>query len=170
MHVSTTIRHGARFVTGVAIVSFTVAVIAHGSGDDGSSKSKFRGLLGADSKKVRTEDGKTYIWAGGESSGPRAEWYDFTGSPIPTSELQFGIGKDRIRAVDDPLFVKPADPRLAKIPTSSYRPEEKRETNDDIMVIGYVVNGEARAYPTALLDHHELVNDHVGGKPVTVGW
>lgn len=170
MHESTTIRRGARFTASVAILVFTVAVIARGGDDDGSSKTEFRGQLGADSKKVRTEGDKTYIWAGGDRSGPDAEWYDFTDSPIPTAELQFGIGKDRIRAIDDPLFVKPDDPRLAKIPTSRYRPEEKRETNDDIMVIGYVVNGEARAYPTALLDHHELVNDRIGGKPVTVGW
>ena len=170
MNENTAIRRGARFIMGVAIVSFTVAVIAHGCDDQDSRKSEFRGLLGADSKKVRTEDGKTYIWAGGDRTGPGAEWYDFTGSPIPTAELQYGIGKDRIRAIDDPLFVKPDDPRLAKISTSPYRPAEKRENNDDIMVIGYVVNGEARAYPTALLDHHELVNDRVGGKPVTVGW
>ena len=38
------------------------------------------------------------------------------------------------------------------------------------MVIGYVGNGDARAYPASLLDHHELVNDRIGGKPVTVGW
>ena len=34
----------------------------------------------------------------------------------------------------------------------------------------YVVGGDARAYPTALLDGHELVNDVIGGKPRTVGW
>ena len=38
------------------------------------------------------------------------------------------------------------------------------ETNDDIMVIGYEIHGDARAYPAALLDEHELVNDLIGGK------
>ena len=170
MNESTAIRRGARFVMGVAIVSFTVTVIVHGGDQKGSSEPGFRAQLGADSKKVRIEGEKTYLWAGGERSGPSAEWYDFTGSPIPTADLQYGIGKDRIRAVDDPLFVKPDDLRLAKLPTSHYRPTEKRGTNDDIMVIGYALNGEARAYPTALLDRHELVNDRIGGKPVTVGW
>ena len=44
------------------------------------------------------------------------------------------------------------------------------QTADDLMVIGYVMEGEARAYPTALLDRHEVVNDEFKGKPVTVGW
>ena len=35
---------------------------------------------------------------------------------------------------------------------------------------GYVIDGQARAYPTALLDHHELVNDTLAGKPILVGW
>ena len=133
---------------------------------------KFRGMLGADSPKVRIEGDKTFIWAGGDkdSKSPDALWYDFTGSPIPASDLQFGIGKDRIRAIDDPLFVDPDDPRLRKLPVSPYRRNEKPKTNNDLMVIGYVENGIARAYPTALLDRHELVNDDFKGKPVTVGW
>ena len=80
-------------------------------------------------------------------------------------------GKDRIRAIiDDPYFVSPDDPRSIKIPPSRYRPTEKPKTNDNIMVIGYVENGIARAYPTALLDHHELVHDAFKGKPVTASW
>lgn len=138
--------------------------------DKPESKESFRGLLGETTWKVRDENGKKFIWAGGEKSGPDANWYDFTGSPIKTSELQFGIGKDSIRSIDDPLFVSPDDPRLLSLPASRYRPEEKVETADDIMVIGYIEGDDARAYPTALLDRHELVNDVIGGKPLTVGW
>lgn len=130
----------------------------------------YRGRLGDGTWKVRTEDGKTYLWAGGDQSGSGARWYEFTGASIPASDLQFGIGKDKIPSIDDPLFVNPDDPRLLKLSTSPYRPDEKPKTTDEIPVIGYVQNGEARAYPIALLDHHELVNDRIGGKPVTVGW
>lgn len=35
-------------------------------------------------------------------------------------------------------------------------------------VIGLVVNGDARAYPLLILNHHEIVNDVVGGVPVAV--
>ena len=71
---------------------------------------------------------------------------------------------------DDPLFVAPDDPRLLAIEGSPYRRDERPKTNDEIMVIGYADGDDARAYPAALLDHHELVNDRIGGKPVTVGW
>lgn len=149
-------------------------IIAMGSPDDDTRRQarpkKFRGLLGTSSKKVKIEDGRTWIWAGGDKDGPGAEWYEFTGSPIPAAELQFGIGKDRIRAIDDPLYVSPTDPRLLSLDTSPYRPEEKPKTNDEIKVIGFSEGGQALAYPIALLDHHELVNDTIGGKPVTVGW
>ncbi len=134
------------------------------------SKTKFRGLLGPDSNKVRHADGKTYLWAGRGPVKKDGAWYDFTDSVIPTSELQFGIGKDSIPSIDDPLFVSTDDPRLLDIPVSPYRRDEKAKSADDIMVIGYVVGDDARAYPTALLDRHELVNDKIGGKPVTVGW
>ena len=130
--------------------------------------------LGSESSKIKRENGKTYVWSGGgPPRSPKAEFFDFTGSPIRPEELQFGLGKDRIRSVDYPVFVKPDDPRLMDrryISNSRYRPDERAKTADEITVIGYALNGEARAYPTALLDGHELVNDTFGGKPVTVGW
>lgn len=129
-----------------------------------------RGLLGEGSEKIRREDGKVFVWAGGAESGPAAEWFDFTGAPFPAESLQYGIGKDRIRSIDDPVFVQPDDPRLMEIPPSRYRPCERPRTPGEIRVIGYVSRGVARAYPVALLDHHEVVNDRIRGKPFTVGW
>jgi hypothetical protein len=135
-----------------------------------SDKPKYRGVIGPDSKKIKRVDGKTFISASRNPEDSDAQWYDFTGSIIPPGELQFGIGKDTIPAIDDPEFVAPDDPRLLKIGHSPYRKEERPKTNDDIPVVGYVHGDQARAYPIALLDHHEFVNVHLGGKPVTVGW
>ncbi|MCH8851934.1 MAG: DUF3179 domain-containing protein [Planctomycetes bacterium] len=140
---------------------------ASAGGDDSDG---LRGVLGAASDKIRRIGDRTLLWASGDRESDRAKWYDFTGAPMPAEDLQFGIGQDEIKAVDDPVFVNPDDPRLLKIPTSKYRPEQEPKTNDEIMVIGYVYGDDARAYPVALLDEHELVNDMVGGKPVTVGW
>lgn len=137
------------------------------------AKSNYRGVIGASSPKIKKIGDQTMIFAGrrGTSPGdPAAPWYDFTGSVIPPGDLQFGIGKDTIRSIDDPMFVSPDDPRLLKLRHSPYRSTERPKTNNEIPVIGYASNGEARAYPVALLDGHELVNDRVGGKPVTVGW
>ena len=150
---------------------------AVGGDDEPKPTPKYRGLLGPASWKVRTEGDKTFLWAGGDRSGEGASWYDFTGAKIPPDQLQFGIGKDRIRPIDDPLLVPPDDPRLLELPPSPYRPAETPEKLDEIMVIGYVhkgadgaVIGKAHAYPTALLDYHELVSDRIAGEPVTVGW
>jgi hypothetical protein len=37
-------------------------------------------------------------------------------------------------------------------------------------VIGIALNGEAKAYPIAVMGFHELINDSVGGHPITVCW
>lgn len=145
--------------------------VAASGGDEGHDSDKtYRGRLGDGSRKVKTEGGKTYLWAGGDESGEGSRWYEFTDASIPASDLQFGIGKDKIASIDDPVFVTPDDPRLLALPASRYRPDERPSTTDEIRVIGHVENGEARAYPIALMDQHELVNDRIGGKPVTVGW
>lgn len=36
------------------------------------------------------------------------------------------------------------------------------------MVVGVSINGESRAYPTRILNWHEIVNDTLGGVPITV--
>ena len=41
---------------------------------------------------------------------------------------------------------------------------------DVTQVFGFVYNGQAKAYPIQIMDHHELVNDTIAGKPITVGW
>ena len=41
---------------------------------------------------------------------------------------------------------------------------------DGLNVIGVVVNGEAKAYPTFILNQHQVVNDWVGGVPVAPSW
>ena len=41
---------------------------------------------------------------------------------------------------------------------------------NDVRVIGVEVGGEARAYPLAVLNWHELVNDTLGGLPILVSY
>ena len=66
------------------------------------------------------------------------------------------LGKDAIRAILDPRLVP------AQEVQGLLRPEAS--------VIGLSINGDTRAYPTATLSRHEIVNDVVGGVPVAVTW
>jgi len=120
-----------------------------------------------EARKIHREGDRQYLWAGGPSDpeDPESDWFDLSGAPLPIERFQYGIGRDQIASIDEPVFVKPDDPRLA-----AYWKERGFEDLNKLSIIGYAHDGEAKAYPRALLDHHELVNDTVGGKPVTVGW
>ena len=41
---------------------------------------------------------------------------------------------------------------------------------DSAVVIGVAHNGEAKAYPVAVMGVHELGNDTIGGVPISIGW
>ena len=80
---------------------------------------------------------------------------DFSKHSVPYSEiLSGGPPKDGIPAIDDPKFVsvEEADEWL--------KPQEP--------VVLVQVGDDARAYPIQILMWHEIVNDTVGGVPVTV--
>lgn len=64
------------------------------------------------------------------------------------------IPRDAIEPIYTPKFVAPDEATL--------QPDE--------IVMGLVINGDARAYPTGLLRLREMVNDDVGGTPVLVSW
>ena len=81
---------------------------------------------------------------------------NFNNKTVNLTEIDTLLRRDGIKPVDDPLFA-----------TASEAPDYMRDREP---VIAIIVDGDARAYPVGLLDHHELVNDRIGGKPVTVGW
>ena len=86
----------------------------------------------------------------------RFEWpnTDFSLHSIDFDEIMSGgPPKDGIPSIDNPKFVSVAS-------VDNLAPTEP--------VIGLVVRGEARAYPLRILTWHEIVNDVVGGKPITV--
>ena len=78
---------------------------------------------------------------------------DFSKSSVDPSEIiSGGPRKDGIPSIDNPTFKPVADVKLA--PT--------------VPVISVQINGDARAYPLGILMSHEIVNDRIGGKKVTV--
>jgi hypothetical protein len=74
---------------------------------------------------------------------------------IPAAEiLAGGPARDGIPALDHPQTL----------------PARGAPWADADRVLGVALGGEARAYPLAILDWHELVNDTLGGEPILVSW
>ena len=87
---------------------------------------------------------------GNNNSNAGGDWL------IPKNEVRDGgPGKDGIPALQDPQRVSVDDP------TNHYL-----EDND--LVLGYYYGGEVVAYPHAILDWHEIINDEVGGQGIAV--
>jgi hypothetical protein len=124
-------------------------------GDDGQAGARRAWT----SSRVIERDDRHLLWALGDPQSAGAEWFDVTDSEIDPERFQHGIGKDTIPAIDEPVFADADDPQL-----------RERGITDRTVVIGSAYNDEAKAYPLHILDRHELVNDRIGGKPVTVGW
>ncbi|MCP3982128.1 MAG: DUF3179 domain-containing protein [bacterium] len=109
-------------------------------------------------RPIVEEDGRTKLWAAEDDEG-NVEWFDMTGAEIDPYRFQFGIGKDTIPSIDRPEYVPPDDPRLAS-----------RGVTLETEVLGVEIDGIARAYPVAVMDMHEVVNDDFGGKAFAVLW
>ncbi len=80
--------------------------------------------------------------------------FDLTGADVPDSEiLQGGPLRDGIPAIDSPMFIGAA---------------EASHVADDQRVLGIHRHGIAKAYPIAIMNWHEVVNDRFGDEPVAV--
>ena len=73
---------------------------------------------------------------------------------IPLDKIKVGgPPKDGIPSIDNPQF--------ADVSNANFM-------SDSDTVIGLHVNGESKAYPLFIMVWHEIVNDTIGGKPVSV--
>jgi hypothetical protein len=68
--------------------------------------------------------------------------------------MKASVARDFITALWEPQFARAGDATLS----------------NDEPVIGLAINGQAKAYPLAILNSHEIANDVVGGIPVAVTW
>lgn len=66
------------------------------------------------------------------------------------------LPKDAIPSIDSPRFFTAA--------------EADAEYDPDELVLGVTINGESKAYSSSFLDSHEIVNDTLGGRPISVTW
>lgn len=79
---------------------------------------------------------------------------------VATAYVAQGAGFDGIPAIDEPTF------ETFEIINSD--PSDPFYVNDEDLVIGVSINGETKTYPHKVLDWHEVVNDEVGGTPISV--
>ncbi len=89
---------------------------------------------------------------------------DFAGFLEPDAERAIsaqeivwgGVATDGIPPLDEPHFVTPEEASDWIVPSDQ--------------VIGVEINGDVRAYPRRIIDWHEMVNDTVGGVPVSLAY
>jgi hypothetical protein len=80
---------------------------------------------------------------------------DFSRISVPVDEIvSGGPPKDGIPAIDVPKFESVAEA------------DRWLENSDPVVLVEH--GGEVKAYPLAILIWHEIVNDNVGGQPVSV--
>ncbi len=72
----------------------------------------------------------------------------------PPEGVQQILPRGGIPAVFEPRFV----------------PASEADIPDDAWVLGVEMDGQAHAYSLNLLNHHEVVNDEIGGRPIAAVW
>jgi hypothetical protein len=86
---------------------------------------------------------------------PMRNGFTLTPSSIPASEiLAGGPPRDGIQALNRPATI----------------PATQADWPNQELILGIVVGGRARAYPVAILNWHELVNDTLGGESILVSF
>lgn len=128
-------------VMGLAILLFSTSVLQAGGWDDW---------------KLRYSFLRKYLYAQGQELDDIRSGVDpAKSSRIDLSQLLAGgPPKDGIPSIDEPQFDTPQTTPFAK----------------DEPVIGVVVAGEAKAYPLGIMNWHEIVNDSLGGRNITVSY
>lgn len=81
--------------------------------------------------------------------------FELEGGIVAPIEIDHGgPGRDGIPALDNPIFLEGA------------AREQQIRPDDRVMGVNY--QGVAKAYPIAILDYHEVVNDRFGDTPLTI--
>ncbi len=109
----------------------------------------FAGLLlvGCEKVELLSDVGEPDLDTGGEL-GSNPGWL------IPENEVfDGGPGKDGIPALSNPRLVASDDAPFL---------------SDQDLVIGVVIGGVARAYPHSILDWHEIINDEIADRAVSI--
>jgi len=143
------------FATAAILLVAAVASVLLLTGDDGSNDAVESTLIAATSTAQEAMDPGRAV---GADPGVRVQPGDvpdpfLEGEDLPRGYRQL-LGRDDIRPVYDPTFVT----------------AEAIGWNDQDLVLGVEIDGDARAYSISYLNSREMVIDRVAGIPVLVTW
>jgi hypothetical protein len=110
------------------------------------------GPRGPRGDRVMEENGRRLLWAGDDKS----DHFDITNFHLDAEALRYGLGREAFAALIEPTFVSAADADTWLEPSHA--------------VLAVKIGDEVKVYPLRLLQHHEVVNDTVGGKPIFAAW
>lgn len=74
---------------------------------------------------------------------------------IPSDDIVVGTGRDAIPSIDDPKFNSPPNINFIE---------------DNELVLGLKIKDQIKAYPHAVLNYHEVINDELAGVPVSIAF
>ena len=138
-----------------ASVLFALALLAAACGGDAITPSAQPTMDPGPTRDLLAQDPNFQEELDSAGFSTRGWATDFSRHSVPYDEIRVGIqGRDRIPPIDRPVFTDflHADTWLD--------PQEP--------VIALEIGGAARAYPLQVLIWHEIVNDSLGGTPVSV--
>ena len=82
-------------------------------------------------------------------------------SSAETSDASVAFDESKLLITGGSRFVALDDPDVLGASEADY-------LSEDALIMGISQNGESRAYPVAMARYHHVINDVVGGQPVTV--
>lgn len=131
-------------------------------------------LLAACSGSASISDTPVATPAGGPESTQEAAEMPATATtapPTPTpppsssaadnGDASVAFDESKLIITGGSRFVALDDPDLLSASEADY-------LSEDALIMGISQNGESRAYPVAMARYHHVINDVVGGQPVTV--
>ncbi|WP_367995943.1 DUF3179 domain-containing protein [Haloferax volcanii] len=115
----------------------------------------------ADDDAARADDAPESAESAAPADSTDAAAGDYSGPfelPVPEGELRRGAPRDAIPAITAPVF--------ADDWTGFDEVDATLDDGDEVVGVG--LDGVARAYPLAVLNWHEIVNDEFDGRPAVV--
>jgi hypothetical protein len=89
-------------------------------------------------------------------------------APIADGEVRINVRVDDPNTYNFPQLIPPDGIRPVYDP--KFLPAKEVEMQENELVMGIAIDGQAKAYPVTVLRSREMVNDELAGIPILVTW